>query len=67
MVGRCGTLTTATHYGRMTTNAVIRLSFLSKSLVTPPIDQYYKALCPTDEVIIVGLCFILQLVQPIII
>ena len=35
--GRYGTLLTATRYGRITTNAVTRLSLLSKSIVTPPL------------------------------
>ena len=37
MAGRYVTLLTATHYGRMMTNAVIRSSFLSKLFVTPPL------------------------------
>ena len=37
--GRYGTLLTATRYVRMMTNAVIRLSFLTKSRVTLPLAE----------------------------
>ena len=36
--GRNGTLMMSTRYGIMMTNAVTRSSYLSKLLVTPPLD-----------------------------